>query len=91
MYSAKYENDLLHFTRLKEMFGDRIRIFITQENTENSINRRIEINDFNKIANKNNSIYVSESKKINSDKKNENDDYESHKLSDGKNKFTKFT
>ena len=67
LYSAKHENDLLNFTQLKKILGNRIQIFITQENTDIYINRRIEINDVLQIADKNTNVYVCGSKLFNSD------------------------
>jgi ferredoxin-NADP reductase len=45
-YSAKFESDLLHYQELFDCLHDRLKVFITRENSENFINRRMQIADF---------------------------------------------
>jgi len=68
-YSAKYFTDLLHYESLKDMLGERIEVFITRERCSNCHNKRITIEDINRIADKETNIYVCGSKSFNQDYK----------------------
>ncbi len=68
-YSAKYFRDLLHYESLKGMLSENIEVFITREKCSNCHNRRINLEDINRIADEETNIYICGSKKFNKDYK----------------------
>lgn len=69
LYSAKYFEDLLYYEFLKDMLGERMKVFITREKCSNCHNKRITLEDINRIADKETNIYVCGSKSFNQDYK----------------------
>lgn len=68
-YSVKYFNDLLHYEALKDMLGENIEVFITREKYSNCHDKRIMIQDINRVADKNTNIFICGSKSFNKDYK----------------------
>jgi len=68
-YSAKYFHDLLHYESLKSELGENMEVFITREKCSNCHNKRISIEEINKIADKETNIYICGSKSFNKDYK----------------------
>ncbi len=65
LYSVKQENDLLHYKDLKDVLGNNLKIFVTQENTTSFNNRRFDIEDIMKMADVSHHIYICGSKTFN--------------------------
>lgn len=68
-YSAKYFNDLLHYESLKNILGENMEVFLTREKYSDCHNRRISIDDVDRIADKETNIYICGSKSFNQDYK----------------------
>lgn len=68
-YSAKYFEDLLHYVQLKKILGENMEVFITREKCCNYHNKRITLEDINRIANEETNIYICGSKSFNLDYK----------------------
>lgn len=57
-YSVKYENDLLYFSYLKTKLEDRLKIFVSQEESSSFSEGRIKLTDITKVAGLNSKIYI---------------------------------
>jgi len=68
-YSAKYFSDLLHYDFLKNVLGARMEAFTTREKCSTCHNRRITMEDINRVANKETNIYICGSKSFRQDYK----------------------
>jgi ferredoxin-NADP reductase len=68
-YSAKYFEDLIHYESLKGMLGENMEVFITREKCYNCHNKRITLEDINRIADAETNIYICGSKSFNLDYK----------------------
>lgn len=67
LYSVKTMRELIHFDELKEIFGGRMSIHVTREMTHGWPNRRISINDVQKLADHDTNVYICGSKEFNLD------------------------
>lgn len=65
-YSTKYKHNQLYFKEMKELFGNRLELFITREKAEECHNRRICLDDVLRVADIDTNIYICGSKEFNS-------------------------
>lgn len=64
-YSAQKSYDLLHLSELKGTLGKNVEFYITREKIDIYHNRRISLDDINRVADSNTSIYICGSKEFN--------------------------
>ncbi len=64
-YSVKYSDDFIHYDELKEVLGNNMEVFITRENIDGYKNRKINIEDIKRVADRETNIYICGSKSFN--------------------------